>query len=1009
MTSDSRRQTNPLVRWTGLIIGAGLGAAAVIYLLTIVLPAPQSEDLIRVEREVILAEAELALHNNRFDEAEKLARSIPSDDASFAKSRLIAGEAATKSNHIDRAIAYYREVENQTSPDALTAVYALAELYRSQCKLEQACKAYEYVLSHDDKDAASHERLAFILGVTRRHWDAVPHYMALVHLKVWTLDSLAILSDIERSVEQQQFVKDCAEKAPQDSLSMLAQASEFVYQGRSDDAKAMLAKIIKQAPELATAQAMLGELSLTDSDQAMTEWNNTLPGSVESNPDIWFVRGLQCRKQQKQELAAGCFAIAVTLAPEHRRATYQLGQMLSQLKAPEAEAFMARARNQADLGLLLDRVLSSRGQDEDALLKVTELSERTGRMWEAWGWAQTASTLHPAAAWPHDVVSRIARQLSPDLPRTIPAFNLIRKFDLSRYTTSARSHRWKVSGPTDVPAATPAELASDSSIRFQRETDIGIDFRYNNGSDPATPGARMFEQTGGGVGVIDYNNDGWPDLYFTQGGIWKTGATTPTPSSDYLDVLYRNADGRRFHNIAEQARIRNDAFSQGIAVADFDADGFEDIFISNIGGNELYRNNGDGTFEDQSAAIQDNERQWTTSAVMIDMNGDSLPDIFEVNYLQGPEVFTLICDGKGCSPKVFEGAPDQLRINLGDGTFRRIPDACPTQESKGLGVVAFKLADEKTPALFVSNDQVANHLLITTWKDAEHAELIDEALLRGLAFNNDGLPMACMGIAADDIDRNGLLDLFVTNFANEADILYLQDAPGLFVDATPTSGTQSANFSFVGWGAQFLDAELDGNPDLVVVNGHIDDYRGNGGYFEMPPQFYRNVGKGKFDYRPARNVGEFFEGRYSGRAMAKLDWNRDGRMDFVVSNIGAPAALVTNATERVGHYLTVRLRGTSDARDALGSTVTVRTERGTWTKQLSGGDGYQASNERVLQFGLGLESSIKEITVTWPSGGQSIVRDCPADQTIEIVQGAADGSFVLSQKPTVSDAALPQP
>jgi hypothetical protein len=263
-----------------------------------------------------------------------------------------------------------------------------------------------------------------------------------------------------------------------------------------------------------------------------------------------------------------------------------------------------------------------------------------------------------------------------------------------------------------------------------------------------------------------------------------------------------------------------------------------------------------------------------------------------------------------------------------------------------------------------------------------------------------------MGIAADDMDQNGLIDLLVTNFANEPNTLYMQDTPGLFTDATQSSGMQTVSFPFVGWGTQFLDANLDSAPDAVVVNGHIDDYRSSGGEFEMLPHFYKNIGRGKFQVAKATEVGEYFGHKYRGRGMAKLDWNRDGLMDFVVSNIGSKAALVTNKSSAVGNYLNVRLHGTESCRDPIGSVVTITSDRGTWQKQLVAGDGFQASNERVLQFGIGEANKIDKIEIKWPSGKFSIFSNIPLNSSIEIVEGGEEYSVAQIRK---SDASAKQP
>jgi hypothetical protein len=434
-----------------------------------------------------------------------------------------------------------------------------------------------------------------------------------------------------------------------------------------------------------------------------------------------------------------------------------------------------------------------------------------------------------------------------------------------------------------------------------------------------------------------------------------------------------------------------------VAVGDYNADGFPDLYLANVGQNRLYQNDGDGTFRDVTEESGLDLAGWTSSCLMADLNADGLPDLFDVTYLTGPEVYAIICQKKGCSPSVFEGVPDRLHINQGDGTFRWIEGATPETNSKGLGIVAFDLFERNRPCLFVANDQVPNHFLRNLPSgDPINIRLEDQAFLSGLGHNMDGLAMACMGIAADDVNHDGLLDLFVTNFKSEPNTLYIQDVEGLFIDRTHLSGLYHPSLPMTGWGTQFFDADLDGASDLVVTNGHV--YPEEETEYLMPTQFFQNDGQGRFAELLAEDLGPYFEKKHAGRSLARLDWNRDGRMDFVVSNINEPAALLTNSTETEGHSLGVRLVATQTARGAIGSIVEVEAGGRKWTKPLMAGDGFQASNERLLHFGLGSADIVSSITVTWPSGRMDKLKDLPPDGVLELVEGMS-ATFTQGSRP----------
>lgn len=309
-------------------------------------------------------------------------------------------------------------------------------------------------------------------------------------------------------------------------------------------------------------------------------------------------------------------------------------------------------------------------------------------------------------------------------------------------------------------------------------------------------------------------------------------------------------------------------------------------------------------------------------------------------------------------------------------------------DGKGLGVVAADFDGSGRLSLFVGNDAVPNFLFVNeTPSPGAPPRCSEQALVAGVAVDGEGRSQACMGLAAGDADGNGRLDLFITNFRNEANTLYLQQDVLTWVDDTRRAGLYAASFDLLGFGTQFLDADLDGRPDLVVINGHVGDLRQHGVPYQMRPQFFRNVGAGRFVELPGAAAGEFFQGAYLGRGLARLDWNRDGRPDFVAQRLETPAALVTNRTLRTGHFLSVKLTGTESARDAIGATVSFTAGGQPQLAQLVAGDGYMASNERQLFFGLAAATTIERLEVAWPSGRRSVFTNLDADQELHIIEG----------------------
>ena len=973
-----------------------------------------------VTGEALLLQAQGELAREHFELAESLVAQIDRTDGAWPRGQLIAGEAAQGDGRFEDAIDYYDSVPRDGSETAIRASFLLAELAFHVGHLTRAEQACAYVLKKTPGHIAARERMAFLLGVTGRRWEALPHFTFLIRSTSWNLDTLALQGDLERPLEQPEYLQRCSRTAPNDPLVILGRGSHAFDEGHSDKARRLLRDVIARGPHLLAAHAMLGELLVDTDGREFLDWHAGLPAAADNYTDIWFVRGLWARRSGDLRVAALCFWQAVRIAPTHRRANYQLGQVLTSLGEPAGEDFSDRAAHFSALTQALDDVLKSRGHNIVAMRRVTELMETTGRLREAWAWAITAARTFPNVQWPRTVVKRLSPQIGPDSPRTIDSANLTLKHDLSDWpnheqllrqheraaqedsrTAATRSvRRHSAQEPTasaDQSNRGHQSLNRDISIRFEEEFNSGIDFVYVNADDPSTKGARIFEQNGGGVAVIDYDQDGRPDLYFNQGAEWEHGATEPSVSETTTDRIYRNFGGAAFVEVTHNACLGGHGYGQGCSAGDFDNDGFPDLYVANIGGNRLYRNNGDGTFSDVTQTCGLEGADWTTSCVIVDLNTDGHPDLFDATYVTGQEIYTAFCKGKMCSPKNFDGLPDRLYLSRGDGTFELVKHLTPdSKASKGLGVVAADIHTRGRPSLFVGVDQVPNFLLRNRpSNDRFNIRLEDEGFISGLAFNKDGLAMACMGIAVDDIDADGRIDFFVANFKDEFHNLYLQDAPGLFVDVANAAGVATAGLPFVSWGAQFLDADLNGDPDLVVVNGHIDDYREEGGQYHMRPQFLYNLGKARFTELRGREIGPFFEQKILGRALSRLDWNGDGRMDFAVSKLGDRAALVTNRSQGIGSFLNVCVRATSTARDAIGTMVEVATDERRWIKQLVAGDGYQASNERMLQFGLGDTRRVKKLRVDWPSGQSCILQDLPVNVTIALIEG---GSHAIREK-----------
>ena len=601
------------------------------------------------------------------------------------------------------------------------------------------------------------------------------------------------------------------------------------------------------------------------------------------------------------------------------------------------------------------------------------------------------------------------------------------------------------------PAAAPA-AGFPAGPYFEDATDeLGVAFTRFEGRDPGpggviATGRRMFEWQGGGVAAFDYDADGRPDLFFPQGRAWPGGDTPPPPddSADpaYRDTLYRNVDGAAFAEVSAAAGVPAGAFGVAAAAGDYDGDGFADLYVCEIGGNRLLRNEGDGTFADVTAAAGvpaagpagggPGEPGLSLTVAIADLSGDGLPDLYDSNYVRARDLYTRVCGTppeppRACGPEEFSAAPDRFLLNLGNGTFADVSEAAGLPDGPGrarpsFGVLAADLDGAAGLELFVAVDARPNQLLVRRDHDANvpNANVPQDGgtggpaaprfgelgRLAGLATAGPRLidVFACMGVACADVDGDRRPDLFVTNFADEPNTLYRNwSSPGRpsFEDGTAAAGLADPGRETLAFGTQFLDADRDGDPDLAYVNGHLDDYAHRGKAFFMKPALLRNDG-GRFTQIPAETAGPFFARPDLGRGLARLDWDGDGRDELAVSHLGRRAAVLRNVFDG-GSGVGLRVTDPAGDRDAVGAVVTVTAPtgpdgapRGPRAMFVTAGDGFAASNERVLNFGLGATPDDAEViaSVRWPDGTEEAIAGVTAGGRFLLTRGRGEAVAV---------------
>ena len=533
---------------------------------------------------------------------------------------------------------------------------------------------------------------------------------------------------------------------------------------------------------------------------------------------------------------------------------------------------------------------------------------------------------------------------------------------------------------------TRGNLRSEQELFQIVGAESGFDFRHDNG---ARGEMDFYEIMGSGGALFDYDGDGDLDIYAVQGG--HVGQETTAGDRLYRNDLSATGGESRWVDVTHSAGLRTHPHGVGVAVADLDNDGWLDLYSTRFGANVLWLNRGDGTFVDATARAGVDDPRWSVSATFFDYDRDGWLDLYVTNYVTYRATSVKRCQAPSgrldyCGPRAFSPESDRLFRNLGDGTFADVsgPAGILASLGNGLGVVATDHDGDGWPDLYVANDQQTNVL----WRNRSDGTFADDAFAAGLAVNGDGLAEASMGIAAGDVDNDGDEDLFVAHLAQETSTLYLNQADGFFVDGTRRHGLAAATLPFTGFGSAFLDFDLDGDVDLLTVNGavrRLDERTRQGDSFPFgePDQLF--LGQGVDGFADVSHlVGGRFGAFEASRGAAVGDVDADGDEDFLIFRNGAAAALYRRAGTPETHWVGIvpLARGTV----ALGAVVTVFDSGGIGRRRVAHADGsYASSHDPRVVVGLGAES-VTAVHVSWPTGGQSRFLSPPTDHVLVFPQ-----------------------
>ena len=548
-------------------------------------------------------------------------------------------------------------------------------------------------------------------------------------------------------------------------------------------------------------------------------------------------------------------------------------------------------------------------------------------------------------------------------------------------------------------APTPVPVGAKSTVCHGRMIPQLMDVTAKSGiafTHLAAPEKKyIVESMGGGVVVLDYDRDGWPDIYFTN----APTVEMTLKGQKAAGALYHNNHDGTFTDVTMKAGVGTPCFAMGGAAGDINNDGWPDLYVTCLGGNVLYRNNGNGTFTDVTAKAGVADGRWSTGAAFADYDGDGFVDLMVSNYVD----FKLndlpgfgsspTCRFRGidvqCGPRGLRGAGDSLFHNNGDGTFTDVSKKTGTDDAPGyygLGVVWSDFDNTGRPSVYVADDSTPNYL----YRNDGGGRFTEVGLESGTAVSGDGSEQGSMGVAVADYNHTGRFSIYVTNFADEFNTLYRNDGKGSFTDVSYDAGVALPSLPYVKWGTVFADLDNDGWADLLSVNGHVYpqvDSLPSGARYREPSNLLMNSRDGSFCDAGAQ-AGDAVKLPRVGRGLAVADFDNDGNVDLVIENLDGQATLLRNTGVAGRHWVAFELAGVKSNRLAIGARVTITAGGMTQTDEVRSGGSYLSQSDLRVHFGLGAATKVDAVTVRWPTGAVEEVKAVPVDTIVSLREGA---------------------
>ena len=838
--------------------------------------------------------------------------------------------------------------------------------------------ALQKAIQANPRDPRGYRYLAQLLNAQGRRFEAQQQVLTLEMLGGMSHTESLSLIDVGGPFKLADFGHYI--KEGELSLFDLGKARIIYDRGKNlQETLRLLDRLVAAFPDSAPISVFRGRILADTGDfEALSKWLETAPQDAHLFPEYWYGVGSLLTSQDRDREAVRAFAEAIRLDPTDRKSLRSLAASLDQVGNGKGALQVQQIAGTLDTIMRLSTVA-----DAQQSLWIADQLQKLVRPWESLAWQRHAAEIQGQLAQFADELQRRRATIEAWQSKGTPDQLLdVRLKTMLGFDT--HSYPLPDLKPKSLLATSTADKPSTNKLRFVDVAEaMGVKTSFV--SDYPSDGYKflLHQANGGGIAVIDLDLDGYCDLYFAQ-----SGGDPRIANSSARNQLYRRLGAKGFIDVSVWSQTGDRSFSQGVCAADVNQDGFTDLLVANIGKDSLYLNQGDGTFREQSNWINDSSDSWTSSIAVGDLNGDGLPDLVEVNYLDDPNIYLRPClrEQHDCTPQRFRAAKNRILIGGEDGRF--VPwDQLPESSilpNYGMGVVIANFDRQAGNDIFISNDGDLNAYWKSMPRDGNRYVLTECAAISGCSVGHSGYSQACMGIAAADYDRNGLLDLMVTNFYDEPVNLFLQSASQFFVDDALSRGLATPSVKMLGFGTQSADFDNDGWQDIAVLNGHIYNADYAGVPFRMPPQLFAGQPVG-FTLMEAVSAGDYWQREQLGRTLTLVDLDQDGRMDMVANHLDRPVALLHNNSDSQ-NWLQLELVGTKSERSAVGASVVVVAGDQRWTAWRTGGDGYMGSNEPLLHIGLGSKTTLERVEVQWPSGSIQVVQNLKVNQRYLVVE-----------------------